>query len=214
MPRERTRTHGVSETGHNRDSCSGKIPDRRIQKTEHLLREALASLIAEKPYDSIVIKEILHRANVGRSTFYTHFRDKDDLLVSGICRMVESVRSQNLRRSAIWHERMLWFSLPIFEYHYGHRHDGRLTTGAGTAVQHARLQEVLAEMIADDVRAELKSRRKAAQSMPADLVVEYLASTFVLVLNWWIEAVRPLPPAQIDEVFRALVLPTLAGLRK
>jgi hypothetical protein len=42
--------------------------DRRIQKTQELLRGALASLIGEKPYDSIVVKEILDRANVGRST--------------------------------------------------------------------------------------------------------------------------------------------------
>ncbi len=42
--------------------------DRRIQKTISLLREALVCLIAEKPYDSIVVKEILDRANVGRST--------------------------------------------------------------------------------------------------------------------------------------------------
>ena len=65
--------------------------DRRIQKTQNLLREALVSLIAEKPYDSIVVKEILDRANVGRSTFYMHFRDKDDLLVSGIHDMLGPV---------------------------------------------------------------------------------------------------------------------------
>lgn len=65
--------------------------DRRIQKTLKLLREALVSLIAEKPYDSIVVKEILDRANVGRSTFYTHFRDKDELLSSGIHDMLGPV---------------------------------------------------------------------------------------------------------------------------
>src|SRR6516164_2810623 len=50
--------------------------DRRIEKTQALLHEALGALIREKPYDEIVLKEILDRANVGRSTFYTHFRDK------------------------------------------------------------------------------------------------------------------------------------------
>ena len=54
--------------------------DRRVQKTQDLLHGALASLIHEKSYDAIVVKEILARANVGRSTFYTHFRDKDELL--------------------------------------------------------------------------------------------------------------------------------------
>ena len=63
----------------------GKHPkDRRIQKTKALLHEALFSLIVEKNYESIVVNDILDRANVGRSTFYMHFGDKDELLVSGM----------------------------------------------------------------------------------------------------------------------------------
>ena len=65
--------------------------DRRVEKTLKLLREALVPLIAQKHYDSIVVKEILDRANVGRSTFCTHFRDKDDLLVSGMYDMLGEV---------------------------------------------------------------------------------------------------------------------------
>lgn len=56
--------------------------DRRVQRTQNLLHQALASLVLEKDYDSISVKEILDRANVDRSTFYMHFRDKDELLVS------------------------------------------------------------------------------------------------------------------------------------
>src|SRR5262249_3903679 len=61
-----------------------RVKDRRTQRTKNLLHEALGSLIREKPYEAIVVQEILDRANVGRSTFYMHFRDKDELLVSGI----------------------------------------------------------------------------------------------------------------------------------
>lgn len=72
---------------------SKSIKDRRVQKTQSSLRQALLSLLAEKPYDSVAVKEILDRANVGRSTFYMHFRDKDDLLVSGIDDMIGPVES-------------------------------------------------------------------------------------------------------------------------
>jgi len=89
------------------------IEDRRIQKTLSLLREALVSLIAEKPYDSIVVKEILDRANVGRSTFYTHFRDMDDLLVSGLHDMLGEVPSPT-RHGGRSKDRFLWFSFPLF----------------------------------------------------------------------------------------------------
>ena len=43
------------------------IKDRRVQKTKSLLHEALGSLIREKPYDAIVVQDILDRANVGLS---------------------------------------------------------------------------------------------------------------------------------------------------
>ena len=62
----------------------GKPPDRRIQRTRALLHEALGSLIPEKAYDRITIADVLNRAQVSRSTFYMHFRDKDNLLASGM----------------------------------------------------------------------------------------------------------------------------------
>src|SRR5687767_2937303 len=55
--------------------------DRRIQRTCQALRAALLELIKEKGYDSISIEEITERANVGRATFYLHYKDKEDLLL-------------------------------------------------------------------------------------------------------------------------------------
>src|SRR5512134_4002531 len=55
--------------------------DRRIQRTRQSLHTALLELIKEKGYDSISIEEITDRANVGRATFYLHYKDKEDLLL-------------------------------------------------------------------------------------------------------------------------------------
>ena len=43
---------------------------------------ALLELMLEKPIDEVTVQEVLDRASVGRSTFYLHFRDKNDLLLS------------------------------------------------------------------------------------------------------------------------------------
>ena len=56
---------------------SARATKNRIRKTRGLLHGALAALVHEKPLDTIVVKEILGRASVGRSTFYAHFRDAD-----------------------------------------------------------------------------------------------------------------------------------------
>ena len=60
-----------------------KTRERRVQRTRRLLHKALMSQVLEKKYESITVQEILDVADVGRSTFYTHFQDKDELLVSG-----------------------------------------------------------------------------------------------------------------------------------
>ena len=79
----------------------------------------------------------------------------------------------------------------------------------GRAHLHDHLR-VLAELIADDLAEGLPGPRKAAGRIPSRLLVEYLSSTFVLVLNWWIESRSRLSPSDVNDVFRALALPTLA----
>ena len=47
------------------------------------------SLMQEKPYDAITVQDIIDRADVGRSTFYSHYRDKEDLMVSGLLHLMD-----------------------------------------------------------------------------------------------------------------------------
>jgi len=188
------------------------IKDRRVQKTQTLLRQALLSLLAEKPYDAIVVKEILDRANVGRSTFYMHFRDKDDLLITGIDDMIGAVESPTPVSSGKPYNALLWFSLPVFEHHHRHAHAWGDRIGArGRAILHEHLRQVLAKRIGGVVKKELRGTRNVGQ-IPVDLLSEYVASTFVLVLNWWLDCRMPMPPAQIDSLFRNLTSPTLAAV--
>jgi len=189
-----------------------RVKDRRIQKTRALLHEALASLIREKPYDEIVVKEILDRANVGRSTFYTHYRDKDELLAGGIHEMLQAVHAAEPPTTGKKHERIVRFSLPVFEHIHRHRQAGAAGMGPrGRAIIHEHLQKVIAELIAEDVSKALQGRRKAAGQIPQDVLVQYVASTFVLVLNWWTEGDHPLKPKQVNELFCTLILPTLSS---
>lgn len=191
----------------------GPTKDRRIQRTEALLRDALAALIREKPYDDIVVKEILARANVGRSTFYTHFRDKDDLLLSGIQGILGSARPADGRRvpAKPW-ESLPWFSLPIFEHIEAHRRAGGATMDPrGRRAMHEHLQHAIVELIEDEVRPALRHRRTESHASP-ELLANWIASTFALVLNWWVESNSPLPARDADRLFRELIEPSLAGL--
>lgn len=58
--------------------------DRRIQKTLSALRDAFFELVLSKSYDEISVSDIIQKANVGRSTFYQHFKNKDEILAKSM----------------------------------------------------------------------------------------------------------------------------------
>src|SRR5579864_8203903 len=68
--------------------------DRRVQRTHTLLRDALMALIEERGYEPILIPDITDRANVSRTTFYLHFRDKDDLLFTTMEELYDNLVEQ------------------------------------------------------------------------------------------------------------------------
>ena len=117
--------------------------DRRVHETRTQLHDALASLVHEKPYDEIVVKEIVARAAVGRSTFYAHYRDKDELLDRGI-RDLLRLDAQPRQRWTCATERILRFSLPFLEHVARYREHGVLPMDAsGAAAIHDHLRRAL-----------------------------------------------------------------------
>src|SRR5664279_2433284 len=67
--------------------------DRRIERTRQLLSKALMDLIVERGYESITIQDITDRANVSRTTFYLHFKDKDELLFASMEKIYDGLVS-------------------------------------------------------------------------------------------------------------------------
>ena len=188
--------------------------DRRVQKTQALLHGALASLIHEKSYDAVVVKEILARANVGRSTFYAHFRDKDELLESALREVVRAGETTRPVRATGPAEQILRFSLPVFEHIERYRSSAdRSMDIRGQAVVHEHLGRVLVELVADDLRrAGPRHPEDRRQGVPADLLARHVASTFLVVLIWWAESDEPLPARTVNNVFRALIVPAVTQL--
>ena len=66
--------------------------DRRIQRTRHELREALFALIIERGYEAITVLDITERANLGRTTFYLHYHEKEELLVDSVKELLNELR--------------------------------------------------------------------------------------------------------------------------
>lgn len=174
------------------------------------------SLILEKKYESITVQEILDRADVGRSTFYMHFEDKDDLLFSGfqyLQSFLESalgVRTTAPRES---YERIIGFSLPMFEHAQEYRRVNRALLGSSAeAVVRRRIHSILAGIVRRELKLEWRNRKRNTGPVSPELLGHFLVSTYTSVLAWWLNSSNPASPREIDVAYRHLVLPCLASI--
>ena len=183
-----------------------KASDRRIPGTRGMLQQALNVLILKKGYDAITVKDICDAANVGRSTFYAHYKGKDDLKRSGF----EPLRRQLVdgQRSALAlrgdpKERILGFSLAMFEHARDHKdHYRALVGGRGGSVSLGSIRKMLSELVRDEFDAALP--RSSADAVPHEFVVQYVVGAYMAVLTWWLDGGAMLPPQRIDAMFRRL----------
>jgi AcrR family transcriptional regulator len=183
--------------------------DRRVERTRQRLREALLSLIVEQGYEKVTVKDILDRAEIGRATFYEHFRSKEDLLGSGI----EQLRAHLLKEWKSGSEagrgpvERLGFTLALFQHVDSHRRLYKAIVGRESGVI---VERKMRRMLADLVREDLKSRKSAGQNtVSKDLAVQYVVGALWSVLTWWMDYRVPLPPEEMNSIFRQLTFPGL-----
>ncbi|MFC5435821.1 TetR/AcrR family transcriptional regulator [Rhodanobacter umsongensis] len=186
--------------------------DSRVSRTKLLLHRSLATLIHEKSYDAIVVKEILARANVARSTFYAHFDGKEELLLSSI-RHVLAVARDRLSELSDPVDRLLYFSLPVLQHIETHLQQAPVDAPRlGLRQVHRRLEKVLIEQVEADIRRTPLMR--AMPAVPPELLAKHLVTTFLVVVDWWLHR-RPVPSArEADDSYRALVAPILRANRR
>ena len=179
--------------------------DRRARRTKSALRQAMSSLVHEKSFAAIAVKEIVARANVGRSAFYAHFRDREELLASAIRETL--AECERAAPPVSGPERVLRFSRPLLDHieRAGVAHCGAADRQTLDDL-HGRVHAALVEHI-----TEILSRGSARTSgVPADLLAEHVADTFLRVVRWWTsgeDGARS--AAEAETLFRTLALPAV-----
>lgn len=185
------------------------LPDRRTQRTRHTLSHALVALIQKKRYDAITVQDICEQANVGRSTFYAHYHDKDDLLASNFSEMMK-----NLSQPFVDRDGQLLFPLaPLFEHTQSHQDLYKmLHWGGGIDVLLRAGQQHWSQQIAQYVEALLQDGRQP--TVPIPVIAAYMAGSLQTLLFWWLDRKMPYSPERMDEMFQQLVMPGVnAALR-
>jgi AcrR family transcriptional regulator len=177
--------------------------DRRSQRTRHLVNTAMIELILEKPYDAISVQDILDRAGIGRSTFYTHYFDKEDVLTSIADQMLEIFGQQFSQRNV---EHGLIPCLELFQHVQQNYHNFRsLLRGHAGEVLWEAAQTTLSRTIEQALTN--ASAVKCPPAVPLPVVAQYLAGSFLNLLKWWLRAEMPYTPEHMESIFQQLALP-------
>ena len=179
--------------------------DRRVRRTRQLLHEALISLILEQPYHTISVQEILDRADVGRSTFYAHFQDKDALFRYGFDRMLDSLNQQMDGQKQELTGDSLFPSLELFKHVQNNQALYKaLVPGRGIELFQKYGQNALSQRIERSLESQFPVR--AMNVIPLPVLSYYLAGAFITLLQWWLDNRMPYSPEQMDDIFRQLAL--------
>ncbi len=182
--------------------------DRRSQRTYQLVNTAMMELLSETPYESITVQDILDRANIGRSTFYAHYYDKEDVLES-ITKQMLDLFSQGVQQAQAGSE--LLPGLELFQHaKQMHQQLHILLKGQGGEVLMKTTQSLLSKNIEQKLASTLSAKRSS--SVPLEVVSQYLAGAFLNLLKWWLEAEMPYSPERINEMFQQLALPGVRAI--
>jgi AcrR family transcriptional regulator len=181
------------------------LPDRRIQRTRQLLLSSLLELILEKGYETITVQDIIDRANVGRSTFYSHFQDKEHLLLSGSERLgdlLEEFRARSGAGESSWD-----LSLAIFKHAEQQRPAFKALLGKQVGRQVLdRIEEALDLCLNEHFRKMIPSGKRP---LPLEVFERFLVSSFTGLLTWWLDGDLPYPAERMNEYYRELTEPAV-----
>ena len=174
--------------------------DPRVARSTRALGQALIELIQERDYDEITVQSILDRARVGRATFYSHYRNKDDVLYSAYERVFAAFE-QHLQHAGDPPTGRRLFAVEEFASH---------VAGAGPLLAGLRASgrdvELWLAGIGYAARI-IETRLGTGDGLPAperQLASRMLASALMESVQWWLDHRAVATPAQLDVAFHRL----------
>jgi AcrR family transcriptional regulator len=183
-------------------AAASKKTDARVRRTRDALGDALIALMQEKAFETITVQDVLDRAHVSRSTFYSHYSDKDDLLMSDAEEFFESL-AMALSLRGDKSDRVF----PVEEF-FAHLVDAQQFFKA--LVKSGKFHdnmELARGQFARGIERRL-SELPGGQAIPAGQLPAIAfthAGALLSLLTWWIDRGMREPPAEMDELFHRMV---------
>lgn len=162
--------------------------DKRQIKTQNAIYEAFAKVLENKPYSKLTIEDILKESGTSRSTFYAHYKTKDELLNSILNGIFDHVFSHTLTEEAT-HD---FSKESILDYHhlithiFYHLHDDKrliqaILKSEGKSIFIENMKNHLAPLSNIIVKDNLVKNKE----LPTELHKAMVTDTFVLAIDYW-----------------------------
>lgn len=178
--------------------------DRRIQRTRKALRDALHSLVLDRGYDDLSVQDITDKANLGRATFYLHYREKDELLEDLLREFSESF-AQRYGSKVNYADRKVVQAM--FEYAENHYDFYRIMTiGKGGLAGIRKLRAILQESYSQFLDG-IETEAGGKFGVPRDFLDSYQANAIMNTIFLWLEQDMPYPPAEMADMYLKLASP-------
>jgi AcrR family transcriptional regulator len=179
--------------------------DRRVVRTRAALRRALMELILERDYDTITVQDITDRADLARATFYLHYKDKEELLLSSQEEIFDDLVARMPEFSSeliIDDEKSHEIRTIIFEHVEQNAQFYRVMLSEhGVASFMVRVRKYIAEKWTEMVTG-LVSEDELP--FPMEAGANYHAGAMIALISWWLENDMPLTPDEMAEMDRHL----------
>jgi len=180
--------------------------DRRKQRTRRMLREALVSLILERGYEAVTIQDITERADLRRATFYLHYKDKDELLMTMLQETMDALIREiepMLRGDVLAGKTQVEPFRVTFQHVAENANLYRIILGGqGGGMVAQRIRAYLAALILNNLRA----APAGSLAIPADVIANHLAGAEMGLIAWWLESGQPYPADAMAQMAHRLIL--------
>jgi AcrR family transcriptional regulator len=187
-----------------------KPEDRRIVRTRRMIQQALMELMHAMRYEDITVQHLIDRADVGRSTFYAHYSDKDEAAKELLEGMMESI-TRGVKPGA----EQKSAAFPIAEMF---RHIRSQQLSAHGIWQSARGRDYLFSVGQAywnrRIERELKTRlgKHGGSKVPVPVAARMVTGAATALLHWWIKHKLPYSPEEMQEMFDRLIMPGIREL--
>jgi AcrR family transcriptional regulator len=179
--------------------------DRRVLRTRRMLRDALFSLVMEKDYSAITIKEIAERADVAYITFFRHYDSIDELLVEGLAEGLLELQSriERVTREAQELPGGVSEGRVIFE-HVQERKElyTILLNSQGAHQIRKRVRDTIAGLFQTTCRP-LQTNQGIVSG---EVAANHIAASILALIEWWLDQDLRYPVERMAQIYYTLIL--------